>query len=132
MSYRSLLKHRCNVIGLVTTADDGSPVTVWQQKATDIRCFLDLSFIRKGKDPYWSESAGRPTDRTGVLFLMGDAQIKAGDRIIMTRGPSGSFSIEGAIDETWTPSARHHLEVGVKEVATQLARGALYQDNANG
>ena len=127
MSYRSLLKHRCTIIELTMTATDGSPVSTWTTKAEDIRCFLDLGFIRRGKDPIWTPEAGRPADRSGVIFLGGDAPITSGDRIIMTKGPSGTFEVQGAFDEAWRPSSRHHIEIGVIEVATQISRGAYYQ-----
>lgn len=124
MSFRALLKHRCTLVRLKMVAVNGSPISTWEPVEENVRCFIDLNFIRKGKDPFWTEQAGRPADRTGVLFLLGDTPIKSGDRVIISKGPKGSFSVEGAIDEVWTPSKLHHLEVGVREVATQLARGA--------
>lgn len=127
MSYRSLLKHRCSVIELVESVTDGSPVMTWNVKATDVRCYLDLNFIRKGKDPMWTPEGGRPADRSGVLFLLGDAPVKSGDHILMTKGPAGTFSLEGAFDEAWQPSKRHHIEIGVVEVAAQLSRGMFSQ-----
>jgi hypothetical protein len=129
MSFKSLLKHRCTVLELIETSDDGSPVTSYQPKAFEVRCFLDLNFIRRGKDPMWTAEAGRPADRTGVLFLSPAAPIVSGDRILMTTGPAGTFSIEGAIDEVWRPGSIHHLEVGVVEVATQIARGQFSRGN---
>jgi hypothetical protein len=44
-------------------------------------------------------------------------------RIKMTRGPEGMFLIEGAVDEAWQPTRRHHLEVGVIEVPKQITKG---------
>ena len=121
MSYTAMLKHRATVRRLVASDLDGMPVHTWKTVAKDVPCFLDLNFIRKGKDPVWTPEAGRTADRSGVLFLGGDTVARSADRITMTKGPSGTFLIEGAVDEAWRPTDRHHIEVGVVEVANQLA-----------
>jgi hypothetical protein len=100
MSFRAMLKHRCRVLSMSESSEDGVPVIGWDYVRTngqpaEYRCFLDLNFIRRGKDPQWTPEAGRPADRTGVFF---------------------------AFDEAWTPSVRHHIEIGVIEVASQMAR----------
>ena len=134
MSFQSMLAHRCRLIQPVETSVDGSSVYTWQLVSgmDAVPCFLDLSFIRKGKDTMWVEAAGRPQDRTGVIFFKGTATIKSGWRIEidndlypLTRGPKGMFSIEGALDEAWTPRRKHHLEFGVIEVATVIKRSAV-------
>lgn len=132
MSYRSMLKQRCTILELVETIDDGAPNVAWQVKAENVPCLLDLNFIRKGKDPMWTPEGGRPADRSGVIFFLGDAPIQSGDRILMTKGPAGTFSTEGAFDEAWTPKGRHHIEIGVLEVASQRARGAYSQQGGSG
>ena len=128
----------------IVASTDGSSTYVWSpvkvkdsagaDTVTDLvlPCFLDLSFVRKGKDTLWVEAAGRPKDRTGVIFFGKGAfykvgvnsfsYVESGMRIDMTRGPSGAFSIEGALDEAWTPRKRHHLEFGVIEVASVVKR----------
>lgn len=123
MSYRALLAHRCTVMRLTESFVNGIPTHTWTDVATNVRCFVDLNFVRLGKDPTWTPEAGRPSDRSGVAFFLGSAPIKNGDRIKMTKGPSGTFSLEAAIDEAWRPSAKHHLEISVKEVPKQLAAG---------
>lgn len=123
MSYKALLRHRCTVKRLEETFINGIPSQQWVVVATNVRCFLDLNFVRLGKDPTWTAEAGRPSDRTGVGFFLGNAPIRNGDHIEMTKGPSGSFSLEAAIDEAWQPTAKHHLEVSVKEIPAQLASG---------
>lgn len=133
MSFRSMMKHRCQILKLQESMEDGSPVVSWvpvsypfghEQANQPIvyRCFLDLTFLRKGKDPQWTPEAGRPADRTGVFFSLSDVPLKAGDRIEMVKGPTGIFEIAGAFDEAVTPSKSHHLEIGVSEVATLLTR----------
>lgn len=123
MSYSALLKHRCSLLELTETFVDGIPTMTWTEVATNLRCFLDLNFIRRGKDPMWTPEAGRPSDRSGVLFVMGKAPVKSGQRVKMTKGPVGTFLIEGAVDEAWVPTSMHHIEVGVVEVPKQISKG---------
>ena len=149
MSFSSMLAHRCVLVDSRETSVDGSSVYSWQIVQSGgvnliLPCFLDLNFLRKGKDLMWVEAAGRPSDRTGVIFFKGSAPVKSGMRILIdppdptavppivgitgTRGPRGAFSIEGALDEAWTPRKKHHLEFGVIEVATVISRAALVGD----
>lgn len=123
MSYAALLKHRCTLLELQETFVHGVPKMAWAEVATGVRCFLDLNFLRRGKDPMWTPEAGRPSDRSGVCFLDGAAPVKSGMRVRMTKGPVGTFLIEGAVDEAWQPTRRHHLEVGVVEVPKQISKG---------
>lgn len=122
---RHLLKQRMTVQDLIETVVDGAPTYSYTNIATNVRCFLDLSLIRKGKDPGWTPEAGRPADRSGVLFCnVGDVVLKPGQRIVITKGsPAGTFEIQGAIDTV--PNARKgetaHLEAFVQEVAASVA-----------
>jgi hypothetical protein len=129
MSFQGMLAHRCKLIDSVETSTDGSSTYAWTYLTeADLtthkifRCFLDLNFLRRGKDSMWVEAAGRPQDRTGVVFFPGNTPVKSGMRIEMTKGPSGIFSIGGALDEAWTPHKMHHLEFGVIEVAAVVKR----------
>lgn len=123
MSFNSMLAHRCTLYDSVESSSAGSSTYSWVAVATDVPCFIDLNFLRKGKDMMWVEAAGRPQDRTGVIFFKGsENRVKSGQRIDITKGPNGMFSIEGALDEAWTPRKRHHLEFGVIEVATVIKR----------
>lgn len=123
MSYGTLLAHRCTLMEQKTSFVNGIPTSQYVAVKTNVKCFLDLNFIRKGKDPMWTPEAGRPADRSGVLFLAGNAPAKSGMRVKMTRGPEGTFLIEGALDEAWRPKNRHHLEIGVVEVPKQINKG---------
>lgn len=118
-----MLVQRCTLKELTTNFVDGIAVSGWTDVATNVACFLDLNFLRRGKDPIWTPEAGRPSDRTGVLFLSGTATVRSGMRVVMTKGPSGTFLIEGAVDEAWRPSKRHHYELGVVEVPSQISKG---------
>jgi len=131
MSYAGLLAHRCTIKRQQEVIKNGMPIYVWATVATDVKCFLDLNFIRNGKDPVWTPEAGRPADRSGVGFFLGTAKIKNADRVEMTRGPSGTFSLEMAVDEAWKPKRLHHKEVSVKEVPAQVSKGeVLYPERA--
>lgn len=121
MSYRSMLKHRGDLLELQEGFVKGIPQSNWVVVSTGLKCFLDLNFIRHGKDPMWTAEAGRASDRSGVLFT--ETRVKSGQRIRMTFGPGGVFQIEGAVDEAWRPTSRHHYEVGVTEVPSQLSAG---------
>ena len=120
MAFNNLLKHRCAILRLHETNENGMPVTTWEVVDAGIKCYLDLNFIRKGKDPMWTPEAGRAADRSGVLFVERSSDIRSGDRVKMSKGPTGTFSVEGAVDEAWQPERLHHYELGVVEVAKAL------------
>lgn len=141
MSFRSMLRHRCQILTLEETMENGSPVVDWvpishpvehplSGQPIEYRCFMDLTFQRRGKDPQWTPEAGRPADRQGVFFALGDIPMRAGDRIKMTRGPSGIYETTGSFDEAVTPHKRHHIEVGVSEVAAMRTRPHRAQQGA--
>lgn len=128
MSYRTMLKHKCNILELTEMAANGLVGLQWSiiDGGSNVRCYIDLNFLRRGKDPMllWTPEAGRASDRVGVLFVDPKAKIKTGHRVEIVKGPHGVFSVEGAIDEVWTPRKLHHLEVGVQEVGRPIAKGA--------
>ena len=119
-----MLKHRADVQVLKETFLNGMPVHDWVKVATNVRCFVDLNFVRMGKDQTWTPEAGRPTMRNGVGFFLGNAPLIPGARVVVTRGPSGVFKVGGAVDEAWQPSRKHHLEVSLEEVPQQLLKGS--------
>ena len=128
MSFSGLLKHRCDLYDLNKNAVDGAMELQWVRVSQNIKCYLDLAFIRRGKDPMWTPEAGRPSDRSGVLFLPATADLKSGMRIEMVRGPVGQFEILGAIDLIYRRDKAHHYEIGVVERATSLSRRAISQE----
>lgn len=123
MSYRLMLHHRCSIKRMVEQEVNGYLLMNYATVLTNVPCYLDLNFIRQGKDPMWSPEAGRPADRTGVWFGLPKYDIRSGDQIVMTKGPSGTFQIEGAVDEAWRPRNKHHVELGVKEIGRPVANG---------
>jgi hypothetical protein len=125
MSYRSLLKQRCRIQRLTEVNFDGLVSNEWNvvDGTENTRCFLDLNFIRAGKDPVWTPDTGMAQDRAGVLFLAPGALAMPGDRVEMIKGPQGTFEIMSSMDEAWTPRKLHHLECYVKEVARAFVAG---------
>jgi hypothetical protein len=125
VSYRSLLKHRCTLLQIHETKVGGLPGATWVAVATNLPCFLNLGMVRKGKDPVWTPESGRPNERSGVLFLHPKVNgvLRSGMRVDMQRGPSGTFQVVGAVDEAWTPTRLHHMECGVEEIGSPLAKG---------
>lgn len=120
MSYKAMLKHRVDVMEQTIDLDSGSPSYGWSVVASNVKCFIDLNFVRTGKDQVWTPESGRSTDRVGVAFFMGDAPLKIGQWVKVTKGPSGVFSLESGIDEAWTPHRKHHLEVSIREIPQML------------
>lgn len=114
-----MLTHRGTLKRLTETTTDGVPTGIqWSTVKENVHCKIDTTFSRRGKDPMWTPEAGRKVDRMGVGFFYADEDVRPGDRIIMTHGPTGTFELDGAWD---TPTDRrgdpHHHEVGVTEVA---------------
>lgn len=118
-----MLRHRANVMRLEEVNVNGYVAHKWVLRKKNVPVFLDLNFIRKGKDPLWSPEAGRRSDRTGVLFALESGDVRSGDRVVMTKGPKGAFQVEGAVDDAWRPTSLHHIEVGVVEVSDALFSG---------
>lgn len=123
MSIRALLRHRADVYRLTESQVDGMPTATWRLVAAAVPCFVDLNFIRRGKDPTWTPESGRATDRSGVAFTMDTADVRSGDRLKISKGPAGTFQVEGAVDEAWKPERLHHMEFGVVEVPSHIGTG---------
>jgi len=107
---------RCQVLRLSDVQEDGLVSNDWTVLEDSTRCFLDLNFIRSGKDPIWTPDSGTAQNRSGVLFLQPGTGAMPGDRVKMLIGPGGTFEIKSALDEAWTPTKLHHLECHVTEV----------------
>lgn len=125
---------RVEELKLVVT--DGVSSMTWVQ-ATDpdqqmnwmlsyLKCRLDMTFLRPGKDVTPAQEAGRATDRIGVLFTYPYAPIKAGQRIVAipnARGKipvPGTFGIEMIPDKAQDYSDAHHIEVQIHETNQSL------------
>lgn len=118
MSYSGLLKHRCRILELTDFQLEGVVSNDWTlvDDGDNIHCFLDLGFIRLGRDPQWVPDSNTAQNRSGVLFLAPGAPAMPGNRIEIIKGPQGTFEIDSSMDEAWTPTKLHHLECFVSEV----------------
>lgn len=123
MSYFSLLKMRCRILEFTQSQQDGMTYQSWTPifGGDKVHCFLDLGFIRAGKDPVWTPDTNTAQNRSGVLFLPPNCKANPGNRIQMLRGPGGTFEITSSLDEAWRPDKLHHLECFVQEVDRVLA-----------
>ncbi len=118
------------------TYTDGVAVTDYVQ-ATDpdpalnsmlefLRCRLDLTFIRKGKDIPEAPVAGRAPDHIGVLFTFPYAPLKAGDRVVAIPNDRGIIPVPGTFEIRAIPDTpndffeQHHIEVQIIEVGQEL------------
>lgn len=120
MTFSSLLQDRCTIQRTMMDLSSGSAETRWVDVKTNVPCNIDLMLLRQGRDPVWSPQAGTAATRVGVAFFKANAPIKNGDRIVVTKGPRGIFTLEMAIDEARKPGRRAHLEVFVNALPAQI------------
>lgn len=94
-----------------------------------VKCRLDLSFLRPGRDAPPPIEAGKALDRFGVLFCDVWVPFKAGDRIRTVNNDVGEQPVEGWFELRHVPdraidfSRAHHIEVQIVEVAQAVAAG---------
>lgn len=122
MAYETLLDHRCTLLELDPTNVDGAPSYTWKTVARNVKCRVDLTWTPPGMNMFVAE-AGRPMDRTGTVFFEARARVQPGQRIVTTKGPEGTFTVDGQLLRV--PGRRgetHHIEAAVTEVAQALGR----------
>lgn len=89
----------------------------------ELKCRLDLNFVRPGKDQPSPLVAGRSVDRVGLLICDYTPNLMAGDRIKMIGGPiTGTFELKANPDGAIDFSKVHHLEVQVSEVSPSATK----------
>ncbi len=135
---RHLFHTRAEVLRLSPQRENGVPQMTWQKVPTivdkwlgtpgELRCRIDLSFQRPGKDQPMPIVAGRAPDRVGLMFLSATRHILAGDRIHCLDGPiRGTFEIRAMPDVAADFAVAHHMEVQVIEVAQEMKPNVLNQ-----
>lgn len=114
---------RCRIMETIAGNQDGMAFRSWAPIAggDNVRCFLDLNFIREGRDPVWTPDSKTAQNRKGVLFLPPGSTAMPGNRVQMIKGPTGTFEIMSSLDEAWTVDKLHHLECFVQEIDRALA-----------
>lgn len=130
---RHLYASQVEVLRLASSIQFGTPTLSWVKLdeivdpalgvAGELRCRLDLGFIRAGKDQPAAVVAGRAPDRTGVLFCDYTPQLRAGDRVRTVVGPvEGTFEVRAIPDTALDMTSVHHVEVQIFEVAQQVSQ----------
>jgi hypothetical protein len=129
---RHLFSSRVEVYDPVITVVDGTGEISWEKSSTvidtahgepgEMKCRIDLNFVRYGKDQLPAPVAGRAPDRIGVLLCSTTDGLKAGQRIKTIAGPvTGVFELRAIPDVAPDFSSAHHMEAQVIEVAQNVA-----------
>lgn len=124
---RHLFASTAEILEATTTIVEGARVQSWQKSsaifdptlpAGEMKCRLDLIFLRPGKDAPAPIVAGRSPDRTGVLFCSNTPSLQGGQIIKIISGPytGAMFLLKMRPDEAQAYSGSHHIEVQVHEV----------------
>jgi hypothetical protein len=139
----ALLSSVVSVIRPQLVAGSGGGASVTWSELTDIidpqlnvpgqmRCRIDLQFIRRGTDQPPAVAAGRAPDRVGVMYFIpatdenGVPLVLAGDRAVTVSGPVfGVFDIRQIPDVALDFVGGHHVETQVVEVAQNLKPGSV-------
>lgn len=116
-------------VHIVRGQSNGMPTISWIPYGDSrdlIKCRLDLTFIRPGKDQLPVTEAGRAQDRIGVLFCslspLGQ-NLSAGDRVVTVSGPvNGTFEVRNVPDIAQDYFEAHHIEVQIIETSQSLDR----------
>lgn len=135
---RHLFHTRAEVLRLSQARVNGVPQMTWQKVPAivdkwlgvsgEMKCRIDLSYVRPGKDQPMPVVAGRAPDRVGLMFLSATKYILAGDRIHCVAGPiRGTFEIRAMPDVAADFFVAHHMEVQIVEVAQEMKPNVLNQ-----
>jgi hypothetical protein len=126
------MRHNFNctveILESVTDVIDGARVQSWAKSSAnfdptcasgEMKCRLDLIFLRPGKDAPAPIVAGRTPDRTGVMYCSYTPELKAGQIIRVVSGPflHATFLLKMRPDEAQDFNGTHHIEVQVHEIA---------------
>lgn len=130
MTLTHLLNSRVAVERLQLSTSNGRAQMMWVPQGAPlnyVRCRLDLSFLRPGKDVPMAVEAGKAPDRIGVLFCETADGLKAGDRLRSVPNDVGLIPVPGTFEIRTIPdvaqaySTGHHVEVQIVEVAQAVA-----------
>lgn len=125
---RHLFNSTVEILESITDVVDGARVQTWQKSTNsfdatcgpgEMKCRLDLIFLRAGKDAPAPIVAGRTPDRTGVMYCSYTPSLKGGQIMRVIKGPftNSSFLLKLRPDEAQNFSGTHHIEVQVFEVS---------------
>ena len=125
---RHLFKSTVEILESVTDVVDGARMQTWQKSTAtfdptcgpgEMKCRLDLIFLRVGKDVPVPIVAGRTPDRTGVMYCSYTPSLKGGQIVKVIAGPfkDAAFMLKMRPDEAQDFNGTHHIEIQVFEVA---------------
>ncbi len=124
---RHLFNSKVEILEAFTDVVDGARVASWSKSTAnfdpvcgpgEMKCRLDLIFLRVGKDVPQPIQSGRSPDRTGVLYCSYTPSLRGGQIIRVIDGPftGASFLLKMRPDEAQNFKGTHHIEVQVFEV----------------
>jgi hypothetical protein len=125
---RHLFRSTVEILESVTTIVEGARVQAWNKSTKsfdstcpqgEMKCRLDLIFLRPGKDAPAPVVAGRTPDRTGVMFCSNTPSLQGGQIVRVIKGPyaGSSFLLKMRPDEAQDYFGSHHIEIQINEVA---------------
>lgn len=114
MSIRSVLRHRATVRRSTTTIVGGVPTTTWATLTEALPCLLDVGTASL-PEPTYTAQQQQAYDRAGTLFTLPTADVKPGDRVVLTRGAAGTFLVKPDPAGVATLTGPHHREYRVEE-----------------
>lgn len=97
-----------------TTVVSGQPVTTWATVTENLPCLLDAGTAAL-PEPTYTAQQQQAYDRAGTLFTLAAADMKPGDRVVLTRGQSGTFLVKPDPATVSTLTGPHHREYRVEE-----------------
>lgn len=124
---RHLFKSTVEILEAVTDVVDGARVQSWAKSTAnfdpscgpgEMKCRLDLIFLRVGKDAPAPIVAGRTPDRTGVMYCSYTPNLQSGHIMRVVSGPftGAYFLLKLRPDEAQGFGSTHHIEVQIFEV----------------
>jgi hypothetical protein len=111
----SLLRHRATVKRAERTTLNCEPLNVWSVVDGDLWCLLDP--LGAQTEASYSSEVQPTRDRSARLLTAPDADLRPGDRVILTRGAVGNFRVTSDPATVSTLTGPHHCEFVVEQVA---------------
>jgi len=124
---RHLFSSTVEILVATTSIVEGARVQAWEKSTAvfdptcapgEMKCRLDLIFLRPGKDAPAPIVAGRSPDRTGVLLCSNTPSLQGGQIVKVISGAhlGAMFLLKMRPDEAQGFSGSHHIEVQIHEV----------------
>lgn len=110
MSIHSVLRHRAKVKRGQKNNLTGE--IEWSTVAEGLPCLLSVDGLQRERSESQTQ---RPFDRTGILFAGPTADLLPGDRLIFTRGVSGTYLVKPDAATVATLSGTSHREFAVEQ-----------------